>query len=178
MPSRAHEDRERSSTSGVLFRESRYASPGLRVAVAGLGVAVAASFLVSAVPDAESAGDLVLFAAIGGAVVVLMTAIAAMRSYVLVQAGGLRLTFALGGVTVWRRELAGREISRVGTTAVGALAAGGLGLRYLGPRRWALLVRSGVTVAVTCADGWEYVVATDRPGDLLAALAHLRESGR
>ncbi|WP_139315897.1 hypothetical protein [Cellulosimicrobium sp. CUA-896] len=159
----------------MLFRESRGAVPTLRVAVAGLGVVLAVWFLISALPDAETPADRILFVTIAGATVLVTVAIGGMRSRVVVAPETLRLEFSLGGVTVWRRVVHAGDVARADATGLSALSAGGWGLRFLGPRRWALFVRSGPAVGVALFDGREYVVGTDRPADLLDAVAQLRQ---
>lgn len=158
-------------TGAAVFVEVLHASAltqtltwGLGVGAGGLSLAISSTAGPLVWPDAVIA---LVSVGIGGAV-------ARMSSAVLVEPEGVRLGFRIGGIPVWRRRIRARDIERVEKSTVDALSAGGLGLRFLGGGRAALMVRQGDAVRIVLADGWrQYLVATDRADELEHALSAL-----
>ncbi|ADG76144.1 putative integral membrane protein [Cellulomonas flavigena DSM 20109] len=154
----------------MRFREVRYATAGVGAVAVTIGVAVAVNLLLSAWPSATSDVERALFALLAVAVVALCVLVARMSSVTEVSADGVSLAFRLG-VTVWRRRIARDDLAVDGVEQVGVVRAGGLGLRFLGAGRVALMVRSGPGVVLRTLDGRRtYVVGSDRIDELLGVL--------
>ncbi|QGQ18490.1 hypothetical protein GC089_03505 [Cellulomonas sp. JZ18] len=155
----------------MTFREVRYASTGIRVAVVLIGVAVAVHTLISAWPGTTSDTERFLFAILSAAVVGLCLLVARMSSVTEVTVAGVELRFRLG-ITIWRRHIPRDDLSIDGVERVGVVRAGGLGLRYLGGGRTVLTVSPGPGVVLRTRGGERtYVVGSDRADELVDALS-------
>lgn len=156
---------------GVTFREVRHASAGVAAVVVTIGVAVAVNLLLSAWPSTTSDAERAAFALIAAAALGLCVLIARMSTVAEVTTEGVHLVFRLG-VTVWRRRIPWTDLAVDGVERVSAVRAGGLGLRYLGAGRIALMVRAGPGVVLRTRGGERtYVVGSERVDDFLDALA-------
>lgn len=154
----------------MTFREVRYSSTGIGVAVVLIGVAVAVNTLISAWPSTTSDTERLLFAILSAAVIGLCLLVARMSSVTEVTVDGVELRFRLG-ITIWRRHISWDDLSLDGVERVGVVRAGGLGLRYLGGGRTALVVRPGPGVVLRTRGGERtYVVASDRADELVDVL--------
>ena len=153
----------------VAFDEERHATAAVRALIIGLCLVAATSTVVTAWP--ASRGDTERTALVVGAVVLVTLGVLAstMSTTVRVSHRGVDIAFALG-VTVWRRHLEWWQVRTVDLRSVSAVRAGGLGLRWLGSGTVALMVRPGPAVAIGTDAGRTYVVVTDRPTQLIAAL--------
>ena len=155
-----------------MFTEVLRATPLTQALVAGLGLGVVALQLGVAVAAREEIGWFYLptvLLSFG-----LCAAVARMSSAVLVGPDVATLSMRLGGVLVWRRRLHADDVQRVERGVAGAMSAGGLGLRFLGGGRVALMVRHGDAVRIGLTDGYrEYLVVTERPEELMTALTNL-----
>lgn len=156
----------------MTFKEVRYASPVVSVVTVAIGLAVAANLLVSTWSSAASGAEQTLFVSLAVAVIALCVAVARMSTVTLVGPDGVELVFRVG-ITVWRRRIPWSEIAVDGVERVSVMRAGGLGLRYLGGGRIALMVRPGPGVVLQTRERRNtYVVGSDRTSELLHVLTH------
>lgn len=162
--------------ASTVFRETRRAAKELQVGVILLGIAITSFIIATAVPDARSTAEAIGLVLVALGSMALVLGVARMSSVVEVDpARGVTLRFRLGA-PVWRRVITWDEISEVSEGSLSMAAAGGLGLRWIGPGRWALLVRGGSVVTIKAPNGSrEYLVGTDRPAELLTALRVLSQ---
>ena len=163
-----------SEGASTTFRETRHASRELQVGVVLLGLVITSFIVATAVPDSRSTAEAVGFVLVALGSMALVLGAARMSSVVEVDpVRGVSLGFRLG-IPVWRRAISRDEISEVADGTLSMAGAGGLGLRWIGPGRWALLVRGGSVIVIKVPDGSkEYLVGTDRPAELMAALREL-----
>ncbi|WP_269853429.1 hypothetical protein [Streptomyces sp. RPT161] len=133
-----------------------------------IAVAVALLVLIVAVwSRVEGLGPKILLAAVG-AVVLLFSVFT--HSRVVVERDVVRLSL----VPVWRKTLNLRDIKAARHAQLNAFQqAGGLGLRWLGNKRVALILRGHDCVELATTSGHVYLVGTSRRNELLSALWEL-----
>ena len=154
----------------MTFREVRHASAGARVAIVGVGVVVAVSTLLPQWASTTSDSERTLLVALMAFVIGLCLLAAGMSSVTEVTTEGVELTFRLV-IPIWHRRIPWDDLSVDGVERVGVIRAGGLGLRYLGGGRVAVLVRPGPGVVLHARGGERtYVVGSDRSTELIDTL--------
>jgi hypothetical protein len=149
-----------------VFDESQRLPRPLDVSI--IAVAVALLVLIAAVwSRAEGLAPKLLLAAVG-AVTLLFSVFT--HSRVVVDRDVIRLSL----VPVWRKTLHLRDVNAARHVRLNAFVqSGGLGLRWLGNKRVALILRGHDCVELTTASGHTYVVGTSRPDELLSVLREL-----